>query len=231
MRILTANLREGLADAAALRALLVERDIDVACFQELGPAQAEAIRDALPHGLLEPGEGARRFLGGGIAARSPLDVRRLPLPGRDAFRAELHPEAWPGLDVLGGVELLSAHVLVPFSRRSWPPWRIPAIRRRQVRALLDHLDAAPGCSRLLVGDLNSTPSMAAYREFTSRLRDLHLDDARASGRRPPPTWGPSPRGPRLWRLDHALAHGLDGARVEVVRLQGSDHAGLVVEVG
>ena len=229
MRILTANLLEGLADASALRALLVERRIDVACFQELGPAQAEAIREVLPEGLLEPGEGIRRYHGGGIAARSPLEVRRLPLPGRDAFITELRAEAWPGLGM--SLDLLSVHVLVPFGRRSL---RIPLLRRRQLRALLDHLDApraVPDNARLLVGDLNSTAGMPAYRALTSRLRDLHLEHARASGYRPRSTWAPSTRGPRLWRLDHALGSGLAGARVEVVRIAGSDHAGLVVDLG
>lgn len=229
MRLLTANLREGLADASALQALLVERRIDVACFQELGPAQAEAVREVLPHGLLDPGEGTRRYHGGGIAARSPLDVQRFPLPGRDAFLAELRPEAWSALEALEGpVELLSTHVLVPLWRRNW---RVPLLRRRQVRALLDHLDATPGRARLLVGDLNSTPATPAYHAFTSRLRDLHLEHARAAGRRPLSTWGPSPRGPRLWRLDHALGHGLACSCVEVVDIEGSDHAGLVVELG
>jgi endonuclease/exonuclease/phosphatase (EEP) superfamily protein YafD len=226
MRILTANLREGLASPFALRDLLRDQRIDVACFQELGPAQTEAIRDILPHGLLNPGEGARRYHGGGIASAVPLEVRRLPLPGRDAFVTELDAAVSPALDT--SIELVSAHVLVPVSRHHW---RIPAVRRRQVRALLDHLDATPERPRMLVGDLNSTPAMPAYRAFTSRLRDLHGEHAGRAGHLPPPTWGPSPRGPRLWRLDHALARGLDGARVEVVRIEGSDHAGLVVEVG
>jgi endonuclease/exonuclease/phosphatase family metal-dependent hydrolase len=232
MRILTANLREGLAGVEPLRALLLEHRIDVACFQELGPAQAEAIRELLPHGFLHPGEGARRFHGGGIAARSPLEVRRLTLPGRDAFTTELHLEAWPDLETAGvlegPIELLSTHLLVPFGRHSW---RIPLIRRRQVRGLLAYLDATPRRQRLLVGDLNSTSRMPAYRALASRLRDLPLEEARASQRRPRSTWAPSPRGPRLWRLDHALATGLEGARVEVVPIEGSDHAGLVVEVG
>ena len=225
MRILTANLFEGLADVSALRALLVERHIDVACFQELGPGQAEATREVLPEGLLAPGEGTRRFHGGGIAARLPLDVRRLPLPGRDAFVAELHTDTWP--DLATSVDLLSVHVLVPFGRRSL---RIPLIRRRQVRALLDHLDARPASSRLLVGDLNSTAGVPAYRALTSRLQDLHLGHARASGRRPSATWAPSTRGPRLWRLDHILGSGVAVASVEVVRIAGSDHAGLIVDL-
>ena len=229
MRILTANLLEGRANAGALAALLVERRIDVACFQELGPAQAEAIREVLPHGLLAPGEGTMRYHGGGIAARSPLEVRRLPLPGRDAFVTELRAEQWPGL--ASSLALLSLHVLVPFARSYWG---IQRIRGRQVRALLQYLDlpqTPPDRPRLLLGDLNSTVAWPAYRALTSRLRDLHLEHARASRRRPAGTWAPSTRGPRLWRLDHALGSGLGPTCVEVVRIEGSDHAGLIVDLG
>jgi endonuclease/exonuclease/phosphatase family metal-dependent hydrolase len=225
MLILSANLREGLADPSALRHLLESRDIDIACFQELGPDQAEAAAEVLPHGFLEPGWGRTRYHGMGIAARHPIEVHTLPLDGRRALRSELDSGCWPRLD--HPLELLNVHVLVPVAR-SMP--RTPLTRRRQVRQLLEHLDAAPEQRRLLVGDLNSNRYWPAYTALTSRLRDLHSEHARACGAPPPATWGPRPGGRRWLRLDHALGRGVDRARVEVVPVEGSDHSGLLVEI-
>lgn len=217
MRILTANLREGLADSEALARLLVERDIDIACFQELGPAHVEAIRETLPHGVLKPGWGRTRYYGMGIAAREPLEVDGFPLAGRSGYRT-----------VVGdGFELLNIHMMV-YASRSTPHAGI--LRRRQVRQLLNHVDASPDQRRLLVGDLNSTMLSPAYRSLTARMRDLHVEHARASGGSTSPTWGPWPRGPRWLRLDHALGSGVEIASIEVVRLAGSDHDGLVIEL-
>ncbi len=217
MRILTANLRAGRADPDALGMLLEQQSIDVACFQELGPAQVDAVRDVLPHGVLEPGSGPSRFYGMGIAARAPLDVAVFPLDGRRGFRAVLD----------GSFELLNIHVMV-YASRSTPHASI--LRRRQMRQLLAHLDATPDQPRLLLGDLNSWAVTPAYRSLTSRLRDLHLEHARASGGVPPRTWGLRPGSRRLLRLDHALGSGIEVARVEVVTLEGSDHDGLIVEI-
>ncbi len=229
MRILTANLRAGLADPEALAALIAGRDIDVACFQELGPAQAEAVRELMPHGVLEPGSGRTRHHGMGIASREPLEVRKLPLDGRSAFLARLPVEEWPELE--GHIELLNVHVMVPVARRSLrAPMRVATERRRQVRQLLEHLDATPEQARLLLGDLNSTPLWPAYRALTSRLTDLHLEHADTAGEKPGATFGFWPGARRWLRLDHALGHGLVAAHIEVVHLEGSDHAGLVVEL-
>ncbi len=217
MRILTANLRAGLADAEALGELLEARSIDVACFQELGPAHVEAVHDVLPHGVLEPGWGRTRFYGMGIAARAPIDVEVLPLDGRRGYRAVLDES----------LELLNVHVMV-YASRTTPHAGI--LRRRQMRQLLDHLDATPQQPRLLLGDLNSWAVTPAYRALTSRLRDLHVDYARTSGGAVPATWGLRPGSRRLLRLDHALGSGIEVASVEVVTLAGSDHDGLIVEL-
>lgn len=217
MRILTANLRAGLADPEALSELLEACAIDVACFQELGPAQAAAIREVLPYGTLDPGAGRTRFAGMGIAAREPLDVEVLPLDGRRGFRAVLD----------GTLELLNVHVMV-YASRTTPHAGI--LRRRQMRQLLDHLDATPEKPRLLLGDLNSWGVTPAYRSLTSRLRDLHVEYAASSGGAVAPTWGWRPTSRRLLRLDHVLGAGVDVARIEVVDLVGSDHDGLIVEL-
>lgn len=217
MRILTANLRAGLADPEALAELLEASAIDVACFQELGPTHVDAVRHVLPHGVLDPGSGRRRFSGMGIAAREPLHVEVLPLEGRRGFRALLDES----------VELLNVHVMV-YASRTTPHAGI--LRRRQVRQLLDHLDATPEQPRLLLGDLNSWAVTPAYRSLTSRLRDLHVEYAATSGGAVAPTWGWRPTSRRLLRLDHVLGAGVDVARVEVVDLVGSDHDGLIVEL-
>ena len=220
IRVLTANLWNGGADPAGLAELVEAWAVDVACAQELGPDQAEALARVLPHGLLEP---ARDHSGMGIALRRPGALRRVELPGRDARVAELDPSHWPGLGE--SLEVISVHILGPHLLRRWRQ------RRGQLHALECYLDRAPPRPRLLVGDLNATPLWPLYRRLARRLRDAPADVARRRGARPQRTWGPTPRSPRLLRIDHALAEGVHVEDARVVPLPGSDHSALVVDLG
>ena len=86
LRILSANLANGKADAEAFADLVEAVEPDVVVAQELVPPQAEALARVLPFGKLEP---AWDHNGMGIALRTPGTVRPLRLPYRSAFVAEV----------------------------------------------------------------------------------------------------------------------------------------------
>ena len=73
IRVLSCNLFFGRADPAALRALLEDHAVDIACIQELTARLAPGIAAALPYGdLADAGSPA----GNGIASRLPVTVHR-----------------------------------------------------------------------------------------------------------------------------------------------------------
>jgi endonuclease/exonuclease/phosphatase (EEP) superfamily protein YafD len=222
IRLLTANLLNGRADARALARLLHERGVDVAALQELSPEQALAVAEVLPYGKLEPGTD---YNGMGIALRRPGEVKRLPLRHRDARVAELQPAEWPALP--GAVEVINVHIQAP---HLLPPWETVRRRREQVRGVAGYLAAAPRERRIVAGDFNATPLWPAYRRLTALLPDAIDAHARRQGSRPAPTWSPRPGGRELLRIDHVLAQGLEVVRAEIVDIPGSDHRGVLVEI-
>lgn len=222
LRLFSANLWAGAADPAALARQLQELEVDVCAVQELAPEQARAIASVLPHGKLEPDPDHH---GGGIALRYPGVVRNLNLPLRDGRVVELEPEGWPQLD--HPVEVMNLHIQAP---HAFPFWRALATRRGQLERVLAYLDGRPQASRVVVGDFNATPLWPVYRHLAQRLRDAGLLHASAQGSRPRATWGPSPRSPRLLRIDHAFVAGLQVEHFEVLTVAGSDHSGLLVEL-
>jgi endonuclease/exonuclease/phosphatase family metal-dependent hydrolase len=225
LRLVTANLCNGRADPAAFARLVDGLQADIVAVQELGPAQAEALRRVLPFGMLEP---ASNYQGMGIALRHSARVARLPLPRRDAFVAELIGPGWPAAERdETPVEVVNAHIMAPHLQ---PFWRTVTQRRRQLRALEAYLDAAPRRPRALVGDFNATPRWPVYRRLVTRFNDAALLAAAQDGGRVGRTWGPWPGAPRLFRIDHVLVTGLAVAAARVVTIIGSDHSALVVDV-
>ena len=218
-RLLTANLANGAADASAFADLVEAAEPDVVLVQELAPDQAEALARVLPFGKLEP---TRTHDGMGIALRAPGSVRRLTLPYRSAFIAELpwHQDDDP-VEVLN-VHLAAPHVH-PIVQRFWD-------RRGQVRDVIAHMGASPRRRRVLAGDLNATPLWPAYRRLRGHLVDAVEDAARRSGRRPERTWGPWSGSTRLLRIDHVLVQGLSATTTRVLPLRGSDHSALVADL-
>jgi endonuclease/exonuclease/phosphatase family metal-dependent hydrolase len=217
-RLITANLANGGAEAEAFACRVAELEPDVVAVQELVPEQAAALARVMPFGTLQP---RRDFMGMGVALRRPAPVRVVELPRRSAWVVDL--------TVTGGqpVEVINAHILAP---HIMPTWRTLAIRRGQTRALLAYLDSAPARPRVLVGDLNSTPTWPIYRHLAGRLTDAVVEAARANGGRPHRTWAPWPGGPRLFRIDHCFTSGLRVIGAQVIDLTGSDHAALVVDL-
>jgi endonuclease/exonuclease/phosphatase (EEP) superfamily protein YafD len=220
LRLISANLRHGRADAGHFAELVRREDPDVVAVQELGPRLAEALAALLPHGKLEPTPDG---MGMGVALRRPGAVERLGLPHRDACVARLAPEEWPGLRE--AVEVMNVHISAPHTRvpHSWRE------RRGQVAGLEAYLATASG-PRVLLGDLNATPAWPAYRRLAALLDDAAALVAARAGRAPARTWGPGPGTPRLLRIDHVLCDALDVRDVRVLSLRGSDHSAVVVEL-
>lgn len=222
LRVLTANLWNGGADPTAFGELVRSRDVDVVAVQELGPDQADALGEVLPHGHLEPSQDYR---GMGIALRRPAALSRLPLDYRDGRIARLDPADWPGLG--RPVEILNTHIISPLVP---PILTMPAVRRRQVQGILDHIAADPEHARAVVGDFNATPIWPVYRRMARALDDVAAAHARTRNTRPRRTW---PRGLgrlRLLRIDHCFTRGLTARSVEVVDLPGSDHCGVLLDL-
>jgi endonuclease/exonuclease/phosphatase (EEP) superfamily protein YafD len=221
IRILTANLRDGRADPAALVALIEALDIDVACVQELGARQAEALARVLPEGALGP-NAIRRGLG--IACRHPAAVERFSLPKRDAWVARLSPESWGQLRE--PIEIINVHIMGPHTWPYSPRWDT---RRGQLAGLLRWIEREPQRPRAMLGDFNSSPIWPLYRSLAARLTDAAAARPGSSRFR---TW---PHVPALGltgliRIDHCFLSNLVARDVQVVPIPGSDHLGLCVDV-
>lgn len=211
LRVFSANLYNGNADSAALAGILERVDPDVVAAQELDPAAAAVIADRLPHGLVAP---ALDHSGMALASRIPMSVCRRSLPHRDALVAETD-----------SLTIWCVHLANPVDTP--PPVRI---RRAQVQAIEEELIGSQGPT-LLVGDLNATPIWPAYRRLTRHLDDGVAEWASRGGSRPHRTWGYRAWVPPFLRIDHALVRDLKVHESFTVRVPGSDHRALVVDVG
>jgi endonuclease/exonuclease/phosphatase family metal-dependent hydrolase len=221
IRILTANLLNGTAPAERFAEQLRALRVDVAALQEMGPEQAAAVAEVLPHGKLEPGLDHN---GMGIALGRPAEVSRLPLRRRDGRVARLEASDW---GAHGPLEIVNVHIQAPHNGMPWTTW---SLRRAQVSGLAAYLAEAPCPRRVVVGDFNATPLWPAYRRLVRQVPDETLRHARSRGRRPARTWGPLPGGPCLLRIDHVLAEGVTATHVETVAIEGSDHRGVLVDL-
>jgi endonuclease/exonuclease/phosphatase (EEP) superfamily protein YafD len=184
--------------------------------QELATVQAEALAGVLPFGRLEV-----RPHRMGIALREPGRVRRITLAGRDAYAADVTSTASGAV-----ITVVNAHIIAP---HMGPPWKVAAVRGRQIHGLEAYLRSAPR-PLVLVGDLNSTPLWPAYRRLSAILTDAAAEIARLERRRPRRTWGLR-YGPRLFRIDHALVAGVMVEKVQVLPIAGSNHYAVVVDLG
>lgn len=222
LRVVSANLWNGRADAQAFADLVLALAADVVAVQELAPDQAEALARALPHGELEP---ARDHNGMGIALRRPAVHSKIELYRRPARVATLSPEGWPQLE--RPVEIVNLHIAAP--HLLFPYFGLGA-RRIQMRNFDAHFADVDDAARVLVGDFNSTPLWPAYKQVASQFTDAAVAVAELRGRSVEPTWGPMPGFPRVLRIDHGFIRGLRAEAFQVVGITGSDHGAIVMDL-
>ena len=217
LRILTANLYNGRADADALGEILDETRPDVVAAQEMAPSAAAAIAARMPHGIVLP---ALDHTGAALAATQPIDVQRHSLPHRDALVGRFEHEGRP-------LVIWSVHLANPVDTP------LPIRKRRaQVLALEGALANAvlSGGRLVLVGDLNATPLWPAYRRLRHLLSDGVAEWSARTNTRPQGTWSYRPGGRPLLRIDHALTAGVTVHGAKTIVVPGSDHRALLVDV-
>lgn len=209
LRILSANVKVGQADPAALVQLARRVNANVVCIEELTPEIVRALRAAGMNDLyryrdLEPEDDAA---GTGIYARHPIerlpDAEPVGYPHRTP-QARLNPR--------GGVpvELTCAHPVPPNEGRA-------AVWAQGLQSLPD---AEEGIYRVIAGDLNATLD---HDELRDLLASGYLDAGDATGNGLVPTF-PGGVWPPPVTIDHVLADeriGIDDFGVEDV--PGSDH--------
>jgi len=232
LRVLTANLLHGHADAGAVVGLVRDTRADVLFVQELTGEAADRLRrhgigDLLPHQELQPS-----LRDTGIYARHPLTaepadgdelgwMRRSGgshRPGRWACWCAARLEPAPGTFV----RLVCVHAPPPL-----PPWRA-----RGAASWRQGLAGIPDPGELpvvMAGDFNATLDHAQFRRLLARG---YADAAATAGRGLVPTWGPEPDGrPGLLTIDHVLTDSRCVTRTTAAhRLAGSDHRALYAEI-
>jgi endonuclease/exonuclease/phosphatase (EEP) superfamily protein YafD len=222
LRVLSANLWNGGADAAGFVALVEEVRPDIVAVQELSSSQADALAAVMPHGCLAP---ATDFKGMGIAARQPCPVVRLPLPYRDAQVAEV--TLGSDSDDSRTIEVINVHVRSP---HNFPGPRVARLRHGQLRGLMSHIADSSERLRILLGDFNATPVWPFYRRVAAHMTDAAVDAAQRNGGRTAATWGPWPGAPRLLRLDHIFVSGMSAEHFRVIPVPGGDHSAVVADL-
>jgi endonuclease/exonuclease/phosphatase (EEP) superfamily protein YafD len=218
LRVVTANLLAGRADAEEVAELACRTHADVLFVQELtGGAAARLQRaglgDLLPHQVTQPvPHGAR----GGIYARYPLRGGP-PAAPPSAARCTAR------LDLPSGqfVHLACIHAAPP------KPW-FPGATARW-RSQLSALPAPGDSPRILAGDFNATLDHVQFRRL---LRRGYADAASQAGHGLSPTWGPQPgRRLTLFAIDHVLVDRRCAVLTTSAHwLTGSDHRALYAEL-
>ncbi|MED7926089.1 endonuclease/exonuclease/phosphatase family protein [Nonomuraea sp. LP-02] len=217
LRLLTANLNGGRADAETIVGLVRDHDVDVLSLQELTFAEQERLRAAgleslLPYQVAKPATWGP--VGSGIYARHPLR-ERIGLFQPVGHHMPVAEVALPGGQA---VEVVVVHPVAPVPS-TVPEWH----------AGVATLPPAPatGPPRILAGDFNATLDHAVFRGL---LDTGYTDAAAATGQGLVPTW-PMRRLPPLVAIDHVLTDDRAGAvAVRIHDLPGSDHRALFADL-
>jgi endonuclease/exonuclease/phosphatase family metal-dependent hydrolase len=208
LRVLTANLYFGRADAEVIVDRVRQARADVLFLQELTADAVTRLKQAgldelMPHTLLELKGGSR---GSGIYSRYPLS--------EGPAVASVHmaqPTALLKLPDGDAVELVCVHPVTP---------RLGNGGATRWRAELGALPPPGELPRVLAGDFNATLDHAAFRDV---LRLGYADSGLQTGNALTPTWGPPGKGAVL-TLDHVLVdRSCAVLEYSVHVLPGSDH--------
>ena len=216
VRLMTANLLTGIADADAIVREVKARKIDILTMQELTP---EMVRDLARAGLNQV-LANRVFLdepggsGSGIASKFPLTRRNLTPPGTLQQAGALVD--LPGKDI----EVVSVHPLPPVVPDGPEAWQ------RELAGLPS--PDSTGAIRVLAGDFNATLDHVG---ITRLLNKGYEDAADEVGKGLIHTW-PSNSG--VWPPPVTIDHVLVDSRcpvdtLDVFDVPGSDHRAVVTQ--
>jgi endonuclease/exonuclease/phosphatase family metal-dependent hydrolase len=222
LRVLSANLLLGRADAATVVQLVRDGQVDVLSLQELTPEAVTALDQAglgteLPFRVFQPSPGVT---GSGLAARFPL--RELPPPESGVEPStSAQPAALVDLPGRADVQVVAVH--------TWPPVtganEATAAWRRELTGLPKaDREATP---RILIGDFNATFDHVGFRDL---LNSGYADAADERGDGFTPTW-PGGFWPPPVTIDHVLVDSrMAVEHYEVFTIPGSDHRAVYARV-
>jgi endonuclease/exonuclease/phosphatase (EEP) superfamily protein YafD len=218
--VMTANLRLGSADPAAVVDAVRAHGVDVLMLEELTEHEQNLLTRAgldrlMPHHLSAP---RGRAAGTGLWSRYPLLGAQL----RSGFGSALviARVQVPGIAV--APTAVALHVFGPYPSDQTAQWDDEIARLRDV------LRALPtGAPALVGGDFNATPDVAQFRAI---LDTGFADAADQAGAGPTPTYPADRTGPPLIAIDHVLTHGAVAHRADSLKISGSDHRALLVTV-
>jgi endonuclease/exonuclease/phosphatase family metal-dependent hydrolase len=219
LRVMTANLYRGEADAQTVVSLVRDQRVDLLSLQELTPRADRALRAAglgrlLPERAVFAASGSS---GAGLFSRRPLERGGL-IPG--SARVFPMPRARLRVPGAGRVEVVDVHPPSPTGPQAVSDWS------RTLRSL-PSADPA-GVVRLLLGDFNATLDHQALREV---LEEGYVDAADAVGKALTPTWRSGGLLPPTVTIDHVLADERVRVRdVGIHELPGSDHRAVTAEL-
>jgi len=224
IRVLSANLRKGQADARFV-ADLANASADIVAVSELTPDELQRLVDAgigesFPHSLLRPEPGA-----GGIGLWSRFVLTGVEPPDRDEITVVAARVRVPGvqLDPIA----VSLHITSPINAQSG------YFRRWQrgitdAQAKLDYFAELAGQAPVIVaGDFNSTPDM---RQFRDLLSNGYRDAVEQAGAGWSPTFPSGSWFPPMITIDHVLTRNATATSVRTVYVPGSDHRAVVTAV-
>ena len=219
VRVLTANLRYGLADARFLIDL-ASKEADLISVQELTLPEAQrlaqmGIGEHFPYSVLLPAEAAG---GAAIWSRYPLEELGLKRPEVGMISARVRI---PGirLDPL----FATVHIGAPFAN-PFAEWRKSMARLGRV---LGELSAAADGAVIVAGDFNATPDLQNYRQL---LAGGYADAVQQSGAGCDPTYPADHWFPPSISIDHVLLNGATAVSSHTVAVPGSDHRAVVLTV-
>jgi endonuclease/exonuclease/phosphatase (EEP) superfamily protein YafD len=220
VRLMSANLRYGRADAADVVSLARDH-ADILAVQELTPEKADlmsaaGLDEAFPFQALRACDGPA---GVGIWSRYPFST------------SDTDEEFWLGL-VTARVRIpgvtADATVVVTHLSAPWPDpiagWRTDLDR---IARKLPQLAGASDGAVMVAGDFNATRDL---REFRRLLRDGYRDAAEQAGAgltrtHPADIWLPP-----VFAVDHVLTRGCVATAVRTLAVKDSDHRALVADL-
>jgi len=224
IRVLSANLRYGLADPGFL-VNFAHDNADVITVSELTVEEVQrleqqGIGNTFPFAQLVPAEGA-----GGVGLWSRFPIRGLSAP---RHRGVLFPAARLQVPGLRFEPLLaSVHIYSPVAGDSNT---VAGWRRAMAGATvqLDTFARTAGPAAVIIGgDYNSTPDV---RQFRDLLADGYRDAVEQTGSGFAPTFPSNRWYPPVITIDHVLTRNATASSVRTIEVPGSDHRALLVAV-